>query len=189
MAFVSLPRPSAGPIDVNPGLVDAVEEVPGSPGLSFISFIGDIDTRETVVGTPAAIVALLNAGASFNITDAGEYTPTFSNFGGQVAGAVAPSNWRYHRIGNQVFVQGECFANLNPGPGAGVYEATFPPGLPLSPGSQPNFVASMSASPPTPAPEATPAPFNSPTTVGFQIAVTGLYPQARVMASFMYQTP
>lgn len=132
MAFVSLPRPSLGPIEVNPNLVDAVEEVPGSPGLSFVSFIGDASTRETVVGTPAAIAALLNAGSVFQPLEAGDYGPALSTAPvPPLLNVFLSGNWQYQRVGNVVHVTGR-FSFDTSAPGVAFCEF-FPPPVASAP--------------------------------------------------------
>lgn len=184
MSFVNLTDLTGAVYAVNPELVASLTDAQTTPAGVYVDIQGDAPTRIVAAGTVASVAAALNAGLSGGASS-GEYTPTFSGIGGQVAGVVAPSPWRWQRIGNVVLVQGESFAALNPGPGNGVFEADVP--FPIAPSTAPNFVAAMSASPPTPAPEAPVSPFGTPTSVGYQIAVTGLYPTARVMASFVYE--
>ena len=190
MAFVPLPRPAPlGPIEVNPDLVDAVEDVPGSPGLSFVSFIGDIGTRETCIGTPATITAALNAGMVLQPIESGTYAPAFSAFIGQAAGAAAIEPFLFTRIGQVVTVCGTIGVSLNPGAGSASLEASLPPTLPKTPGTGVAATCALVALPSTPAPEAPVNPFSTATTIGFDTAVTGLYPAARILVAFSYLTP
>lgn len=169
---------------VNPELVVSLTDANTTPAGVYVDVQGDAPTRIVAAGTVASVAAALAAGSPGG--SSGTYAPTFSNFAVQVTGAVAPAPWRWHRIGNQVIVIGEAFATLAPGPGLGAFEADVP--FPIAPGTSANNVATMGASPPTPAPEGPVSPFTTSSTVGFQISVTGLYPTARVATAFMYET-
>lgn len=190
MAFVPLTLATGGTILVQPETVDELQDVPlalivtpPGPPCSYLSLLDG--SRYVLTGTAAANAAALAAGSSGG--SSGTYLPTFGGFTGQVAGAASAVPWFWHRIGGIVSVWGEVLAQLNPGPGQGTLEASLP--FPLTGGTSCNTVANMAALPPTPAPEAPVFPYTIPTAVGFTLNVTGIYPTARVMCAFSFQTP
>ncbi len=186
MSLVNLTDLNGTVYAINPELVASLTDANTTPAGVYVDIQGDAPTRIVASGTVASVAAALNAGLPVADASSGTYAPTFSNFAVQVTGAVAPAPWRWHRIGNQVIVIGEAFATLAPGSGLGAFEADLP--FPIAPGTSANNVATMGASPPTPAPEGPVSPFTTSSTVGFQISVTGLYPTARVATAFVYET-
>lgn len=190
-SFVPLTLATGATILVQPETVDELQDVPlnliitpPGPPLSYLSLLDG--TRYVLTGTAAANAALLSAGGGGGATS-GQYTPTFSGLGGQVAAVIATTDWYWHRIGGYVHVQGVALLTLNPGPGSGTFSADVP--APISAGTGVNAVATMVPVPPTPAAEAPVSPFNTATDVGFDVVVSGIYPTARVLVSFMFQTP
>lgn len=124
MAKVLLTRADGSDLYVEPGLVDTVTEYTAAPPLSFITFSGEgEETRETVQGTPAAVVALLNAGGGGVVTDSGSYGPAGTPVAGPItliSGFLA--NWS--RVGGVVTLSARfelTFAS------SGLCAFTFPP--------------------------------------------------------------
>jgi hypothetical protein len=190
MAFVPLTRPDGSVIEVNPNLVDALEPVPGaSPACTFVSFIGDSSTRETVLGTVAAVSALLNAGSTFQPIESGGYGPPGTAVSGPIS-LIAGFGANFERVG-QVVTVGARFELTFASSGVSVFEFPTPttPGLPFMPGTV-RGVASSTDNPYTGAPSADPGPIVREN--GANIAVelaNGTGGPKRVTLLVQYQTP
>lgn len=124
MAFVPLPQPGGTILYVNPELVDAVEDVPGSsPAASFVSFIGDVATRETVSGTAAAVAALLDAGVIGALAASGTYAPPATTVSGPIS-LIAGFGALWSRVGKIVTVSARFDVSFFSG---GTAAFSFPP--------------------------------------------------------------
>ena len=106
--LVALLLLNGAPVDVQAGLVVALEAVPpallpvGVPAGTYITFVNA--QREAVQGTMLAVAAALMGAPPAGVVEAAGYGPAFVASGGGACGGFG--TWRAHRIQTMVIIEG-----------------------------------------------------------------------------------